>query len=62
MKRMRVTHSELVKANTPDWLTSPGCQKLRAAIREIYDAPSPWHDAKMSPMGDKADAPVTPEP
>ena len=40
--KIRCAYSELVKASTPDWGTSPGCQKLKAAIREIYDRPCPW--------------------
>ena len=54
--KIRCTYSELVRANTPDWGTSPGCQKLKAAIREIYDRPCPWHEPKMSPIGDKPEA------
>jgi hypothetical protein len=36
MKKIRCTYRELVKATTPDWGTSPGCQKLREHLREIY--------------------------
>ena len=48
--KIRCTYSELVKASTPDWGTSLGCEKLKVMLREIYDAPCPWQ--KQGPRSD----------
>ena len=53
--KIRCTRLELLKASTPDWGTSPACEKLKVMLREVYAAPPPWRKSGMLPVGNKPD-------
>ena len=52
--KIRCTRLELLKASTPDWGTSPACEKLKVMLREIYAAPPPWRKSGMLPAGNNS--------